>query len=111
MKPKDCKEEANMPNNSSTNPVKLGKFQEPVDVGDWCFHVNCLCRVLKINKQKVTLLKLFKNDIGKFGAYRINVDARNIFLIAKDTRDMPQYLKSKVDAIDNIFIRATNPKY
>lgn len=99
-----------MPNTNNSN-VKLGKFQEPIDIGDWGFHENDLCRVLKINAQKVTLLKLFKNDIGKFGAYRINVDARNIFLIAKDTRDMPQYLKSKVDAIDEIFIRATNPKY
>ena len=99
-----------MPNINNSN-VKLGKFQEPIDIGDWCFHENYLCRVLKTNKQKVTLLKLFENNMGNFGACRVNVDARNIFLIAKDTRDMPQYLKPKVDAIDKIFLKATNPKY
>lgn len=99
-----------MPNTNNSN-TKLGMYEEPIEVGDWCFHENNLCRVLKINAQKVTLLKLFKNDIGEFGAYRVNVDARNIFLIAKDVRDMPQYLKPKVDVIDKFFLEATNPKY
>lgn len=111
MKPKDCKEEINMPANNANANVKLGKFQEPIDVGDWCFHENYLCRVLKINAQKVTLLKLFKNDMGNFGACRVNVDARNIFIIAKDIRDMPQYLKPKVDAIDRRFLEETSPKF
>ena len=107
----ESKEEINMPANNANANVKLGKFQEPIDVGDWSFQENCLCRVLKINAQKVTLLKLFKNDIGKFGAYRVNVDARNIFLIAKDIRDMPQYLKPKVDAIDRRFLKEISPKF
>lgn len=99
-----------MPNTNNSN-IKLGKFQEPVDVGDWGFHDNDLCRVLKINAQKVTLLKLVDYGNGKFSAWKVNVDARNIFLIAKDIRDMPQYLKSKVDVIDKFFLEATNPKY
>lgn len=107
----ESKEEINMPANNINANVKLGKFQEPIDIGDWCFHENYLCRVLKINAQKVTLLKLFKNDMGKFGASRINVDARNIFIIAKDIRDMPQYLKPKVDAIDRRFLEETSPKF
>lgn len=101
-----------MPNNTNNNTnIKLAMYGEPIDVGDWCFHENYLCRVLKINAQKVTLLKLFKNDMGNFGACRVNVDARNIFIIAKDIRDMPQYLKPKVDAIDRRFLEETSPKF
>ena len=101
-----------MPNNTNNNTnIKLAMYREPIDVGDWCFHENSLCRVLKMNTQKVTLLKLFENYNGTFAACKVNVDARNIFLIAKDICDMPQYLKPKVDVIDKFFLEATNPKY
>lgn len=85
-----------MPNTNNSN-TKLGMYEEPIEVGDWRFHKNNLCRVLKINRT--------------FTACKVNVDARNIFLIAKDIRDMPQYLKPKVDVIDKFFLEATNPKY
>lgn len=98
-----------MPNNNTN--IKLDKFLEPIDVGDWCFHENNLCRVLKINAFKVTILKLFEINNGKYGASKVNVDAGNIFLIAKDTLDMPQYLKPKVDAINRRFLEETRPKY
>lgn len=90
-----------MPNTNNSN-TKLGMYEEPIEVGDWCIYDNVLCKVVKINEKKVTLIRL---AIGKYEddtimARKVTVSPENIFIIAKDAQDMPRYLNKKMAFID-----------
>ena len=109
------KEKFKMSNTNNSN-VKLGMYKEPIEVGDWCLHDNLLCKVIKINEKKITLVKLddgqyWVDEYGTIAAWKVAANPENIFIIAKDDRDMPKYLKPKVDAIDRRFLEETSPKF
>ena len=88
-----------MPNNSN---VKLGMYDEPISVGDWCIYKNVLCKVVKISTKMVTLIRLAvgADEDGTIMAWKVTVKPENIFIIAKDARDMPRYLYEKMAFID-----------
>ena len=88
-----------MPNNSN---VKLGMYDEPISVGDWCIYKNVLCKVIKVNEKRVTLMRLAigADEDGTIMAWKISVSPENIFIIAKDACDMPRYLNKKMTFIE-----------
>lgn len=92
-----------MPNNTNNNTnIKLAMYGEPIDVGDWCCYKNVLCKVVKINTKMVTLIRLAvgADEDGTIMAWKVTVKPENIFIIAKDARDMPRYLYEKMAFID-----------
>lgn len=86
-------------NNSN---IKLAMYEEPIEVGDWCIYNNVLCKVVKINAKMVTLIRLAvgADEDGTIMAWKVTVKPENIFIIAKDARDMPRYLYEKMEFID-----------
>ena len=98
------KEKFKMPNTNNSN-TKLGMYKEPIEVGDWCLHDNLLCKVIKINEKKITLVKLddgqyWIDEYGTIAAWKVAANPENIFIIAKDDRDMPKYLDEKMAIIE-----------
>lgn len=86
-----------MPN---TN-IKLGKFNEPINVGDWCIHDNSLCKVIKLNDTKVTVVRLDEGIyFGDMRAFKSTVFPENMFVLAHDIRDMPRNLDAKMEVIE-----------
>lgn len=88
-----------MPNTSN----KIGRFNEPINVGDWCIYKNVLCKVVKISTKMVTLIRLAvgADEDGTIMAWKVTVKPENIFIIAKDARDMPRHLYEKMAFIDD----------
>lgn len=88
-------------NNSN---VKLGMYEEPIEVGDWCIYNNVLCKVVKINAKMVTLIKLDDrariDENGNIKTLKVATSPENIFIIAKDARDIPNYLEEKMEVIE-----------
>lgn len=87
----------NMPNTSN----KIGRFNEPINVGDWCIHDNDLCKVIKLNDTKVTVVRLDEGIyVGYMRAFKSTVFPENIFVLAHDARDMPRNLDAKMEVIE-----------
>ena len=91
---------------STNNPnVKLGMYEEPIEVGDWCIYNNVLCKVVKINAKMITLIKLDDrarvDENGNIKTWKVSTSPENIFIIAKDARDMPRHLYEKMAFIDD----------
>ena len=90
------KRKINMP-----NTIKLGKFNEPINVGDWCIHDNSLCKVIKLNDTKVTVVRLDEGIyVGYMRAFKSTVFPENMFVLAHDIRDMPRNLDAKMEVIE-----------
>lgn len=86
-----------MPNTSN----KIGKFNEQISVGDWCIHDNDLCKVIKLNDTKVTVVRLNEGVyVGNMRAFKSTVFPENIFILAHDIRDMPRNLDAKMEVIE-----------
>lgn len=92
-----------MPNTNNSN-VKLGMYKEPIEVGDWCIYNNVLCKVVKINAKMITLIKLDDrariDENGNIKTWKVSTSPENIFIIAKDSRDIPKYLEKKMEIIE-----------
>ena len=87
----------NMPNTSN----KIGRFNEPINVGDWCIYNNVLCKVIKLNDTKVTVVRLDEGIyVGYMRAFKSTVFPENIFVLAHDIRDMPRNLDAKMEVIE-----------
>ena len=88
-------------NNSN---VKLGMYEESIEVGDWCIYNNVLCKVVKINAKMVTLIKLDDrariDENGNIKTLKVATSPENLFIIAKDARDIPNYLEEKMEVIE-----------
>lgn len=91
-----------MPTNNSN--IKLAMYEEPIEVGDWCIYNNVLCKVVKINAKMVTLIKLDDraqiDENGNIKTLKIATSPENLFIIAKDARDIPNYLEEKMETIE-----------
>ena len=91
-----------MPTNNSN--VKLAMYEEPIEVGDWCIYNNVLCKVVKINAKMITLIKLDDrarvDENGNIKTWKVSTSPENLFIIAKDARDIPNYLEKKMEAIE-----------
>lgn len=91
-----------MPINNAN--VKLAMYEEPIEVGDWCIYNNVLCKVVKINAKMVTLIRLDDrarvDENGNIKTYKVSTSPENIFIIAKDARDIPKYLEEKMETIE-----------
>ena len=80
---------------------KIGKFNEPINVGDWCMHDNDLCKVIKLNDTKVTIVRLDEGGyVGYMRAFKSTVFPENMFVLAHDIRDMPRNLDEKMEVIE-----------
>lgn len=88
-------------NNSN---VKLGMYEEPIEVGDWCIYNNVLCKVVKINAKMVTLIKLDDrariDENGNIKTLKVATSPENLFIITKEARDIPNYLEEKMEVIE-----------